>query len=98
MNLDEYSWTVSDWVKEKLAERGISLGEVEEAVYNSMPPYLIETRKEHKTRPATRWFISQTANERLLKVAFILYEEQRLAVIKTAYEPEDYEVANYEEY
>src|SRR4051812_4188315 len=98
MNLDDFSWVASSWVKEKLAMRNISFEEVEEAAFNASPPYAIENRMGHLTDPLSRWFIAPTVEGRLLKVVFIPYVEKRIVVVKTAYEPDENEVTYYEQY
>lgn len=98
MDLSEYTWVASTWVQEKIKERGITVSEIEEAVCNSEPPYRIEVRAQHKTTPPTRWFIAPTFEDRLLKVYFMLVEEEKLAIIKTAFEPAESEIQEYESY
>ncbi len=99
MELENYDWVVSDWVREKLAKfHEITMLEIEEAIANSKPPYAIESRAAHRTKPPTFWFIASTMGDRLLKVAFVLDAKQHVARIKTAYDPEQWEIDEYESY
>jgi hypothetical protein len=74
----------------------VSQMEVEEAIFNSARPYLVERRPRHRTTPPSIWFLAPTAEGRLLKVIFRPYFEFELIHVKSAYEPEDYEIAFYQ--
>ena len=78
-------------------------------VHNVQPPHvaqaflnrqgtknLIDTRPEHATVPPTLWFLGKDVNERLLKVVFMYFPAEDVAVIKTCYEPNQTEIEIYE--
>ena len=60
-------------VRDKLRDtHDVDWTEVEEAFFTSVPPYLLDVRPQHKTKPPTQYFIAETFDERLLKVCFTL--------------------------
>ena len=72
----------SDEIKYKLkAKHDVDFMEVEEAFSNFAGFMMIDDRAQHKTRPSTVWFLSETYDGRLLKVVMIPYEEKQLAVL-----------------
>ena len=92
MQLEDYAVEVSTWVVEKLALRGISLLEVEEAICNFSGKVKEQKKPPHKTIPPTYYIISETFDGKILKIAFILNEEMKVMAIKTAYEPSEEEL------
>ncbi|WP_041389863.1 ADP-ribosyl-[dinitrogen reductase] hydrolase [Polaromonas sp. JS666] len=73
-------------VLEKLREKhNVSLREVEQCFENKCGLYLEDDREEHRTDPATLWFVAPTNRGRPLKVIFIFIDGT--VHIKTAYEP-----------
>lgn len=93
MELEDYDFVITPWVEQKLAIHQVTIVEVEEALANS-GVILQETRPQHKTIPPTYWFIANTFDQRPIKVVFIL--KGLSMVLKTAYEPDQAEVAYYE--
>jgi uncharacterized DUF497 family protein len=90
--------SISNLVIKKLIEKhSVTREEVEECFYNRIKGLLEDVREEHKTKPATMWFIAETNEGRLLKVVFIELPNETYE-IKTAYEPNDKEVKIYEKY
>ena len=80
-------------ITEKIeSEHGVSLVEVEEAFNNFVGYPIVDDRAINKTKPATVWCLSETFDGRLLKLVFIPYPERQIAVLRTAYEPDDSEV------
>lgn len=88
---------VSRLVGTKIREKhGVEVAEVEEAFFLLGNGYLIkDSRAKNKTNPATVWFISETLAGRLLKVVIIPFFNEDYAVLRTAYEPDDEEIAYY---
>jgi hypothetical protein len=80
-------------VKKKLREKhSVSFTEVEEAFHNFSGHTLEDLRAQHKSKPTTVWCLSETYSGRLLKLVFIPFVNEQLAVLRTAYEPDDNEV------
>jgi hypothetical protein len=92
MRLEDYVIEVSTWVIEKLALRGISLLEVEEAICNFSGKVKEQRKPPHKTIPPTYFIISETFDGKILKIAFILDQSMKVMTIKTAYEPSEEEL------
>ena len=87
---------ISASVKEKLQEKhGVNISEVEECFLNRCKGFLEDTREKNKTNPPTQWFIAETDYGRNLKVVFVRYPNGNIA-LKTAYEPNNTEVAIYD--
>lgn len=88
----------SDAVIKKLTEiHNVTSDEVEQCFYNRLKGLLEDTGEQHKTDPATMWFIAETDEGRSLKVVFIELPSETYE-IKTAYEPNADEVRIYEKY
>lgn len=88
---------VSPAVRQKLREKhDVEVREVEQAFENLCGLYLEDDREDHKTDPATLWFIAPTNRGRLLKVIFIFIEGK--VHIKSAFEPHDQAIAIYDRY
>jgi len=89
MNLAKLVMSVQ--IERKLLERhNVTKAEVFEAFQNrTIGRYFADTRPEHQTVPASRWFISSTSTGRQLKIIFIAYVEDGMLVIKSAYDPSE---------
>lgn len=89
---------VSRLVATKIQDKhGVEVAEAEEAFFLLGNGCLIKDRRaRNKTNPATVWFISETLAGRLLKVVIIPFFNEGFAVLRTAYEPDDEEIAFYE--
>lgn len=75
-------------ILQKLEERhGVCRREVEQCFDNRYGNYLEDTREEHKTDPATKWFVSPTNRNRMLKVIFVFNHGN--VFIKSAYDATD---------
>ena len=88
---------ISKEVTQKLKEKHkVSPHEIVECFVNRECGYLEDTREQHRTDPATQWFISENNYGRKLKVVFIhLGSDIR---IRTAFEPNDTESYIYWKY
>lgn len=88
---------ISQAVEQKLLEKhGVTIQEVIECFQNRDAGFLEDSREEHKTEPATLWFIAETDRGRNLKVCFVYYADTADTVIKTAYPPNRIEIGIYE--
>jgi len=95
----------SDDVKRKLSEKHqVSEDEVRQCFENRDGDYIKDPREEHQTDPPTHWFVSETNKRRRLKVCFVARKiktesghEVRVD-IKTAYPPDEIEIAIYERF
>jgi hypothetical protein len=67
--------------------------EVEQCFVNRESPAIEDTREQHKTDPATLWFIAETDARRELKVVFL--QRDSGIYIRSAYDPNDDEKAFY---
>lgn len=98
MDILPYSFKVSKHVAEKLNKKHkVTIAEVWECFLNRTQGLLEDTRCDHRTEPATLWFIAETDNGRSLKIVFIELVDGTYE-IKTAYEPNNNEVKIYERY
>ena len=80
-------------VKEKMERfHNVSFIEVEEAFFLHRGKEIEDARAQHKTNPPTTWFVAETFDGRLLKVVIINYFDDEVAVLRTAYEPSEFEV------
>ncbi len=96
--MDDYQIVATSRVIEKiLLFHKIDILEVEEAFNEWVGRPLIDTRTQHKTMPPTVWFCSATLDGRILKIVGIPLKESKEFVLKSAYEPEDWEIDLYEE-
>lgn len=85
----------SDDTLEKLrTKHGVERHEVIECFENRTKKALIDDREQHRTDPATEWFISETDAGRRLKVVYIR-ASATISVIRTAYEPSEDEERIY---
>jgi hypothetical protein len=75
----------------------VTIDEVEECFLNQTKEFLEDARVDHLTIPPTRWFISETDRERVLKIVFVEHPGE-LFQLKTAYEPNSEEEKIYDKY
>lgn len=88
---------VSDAVKTKLQKKHqVTLREVEHCFANREGRLLYDNRALTKTNPPTLWFIAQTNQNRKLKIVYI--QKGLQVILKTAYEPNEEELAIYERF
>ncbi len=88
---------VSEAVKVKLQKKHqVTLREVEHCFMNREGRLLYDNRALTKTNPPTLWFIARTNQNRKLKIAYIQKGSQ--VILKTAYEPNEVELAIYERF
>jgi len=73
----------------KLSVLGISLLDIEEAIFWLDCPPIEEKRQRHRTKPPTVWFVAPTSEDRLLFVAGIWDEEEEAFIIRTARDATD---------
>jgi len=88
---------VSAAIETKLHKKHqVSIKEVEQCFYNRDGKLLYDTRAKTKTIPPTLWFIALTNKNRKLKIVYI--QKGLQLILKTAYEPNDVELALYERF
>lgn len=86
---------ISPEILEKIQNRhSVSRREVEQCFENKIGSYLVDDREEHRTDPATLWFVAPTNQDRLLKVIFVYLDGN--VHIKSAYEPSEAVVNLYD--
>ena len=87
---------ISQRVLDKLAGKTppVTTKEVQECFENLRGSFLEDTREVHRTDPPSQWFVAETNHRRLLKVVF-MFKDQTF-VIKSAFEPNDQEIALYD--
>jgi len=92
------NFMISTRIKEKLLGKTPPVREEElvQCFSNHSGKFLIDTREDHKTDPATLWFIAETNAGRKLKVVFVPMEDS--IHIKSAYEPEPAALRIYNKY
>ena len=84
---------ISETIRAKLAgEHDIGVPEVHQCFTNRTGELLLDTREQHKTDPATLWFVAPTNRGRLLKVCFVPDGDYFL---RTCYEADETELALY---
>ena len=89
---------ISARIESKLSEKHppVTVLEVEEAFFLFDGKMILDTREQHKTYPPSLWFLSETMDGRLLKLVIMIFKEEQKAVLKTAYEPDQEEIEQYE--
>lgn len=88
---------VSEAVKSKLQKKHqVTLREVEHCFINREGRLLYDDRALTKTNPPTLWFIALTNQNRKLKIVYI--QKGLQVILKTAYEPNEQELAIYERF
>ncbi len=92
----EINLIISPSVRKKLREKhNVTEDEIKECFLNKDANYghLEDTRADHKTDPATMWFISETHREKRLKIVWMNTEDG--VVIKSAFPPNEVEERIY---
>lgn len=94
---------ITEKTREKLQKKhGVGPAEVLQCFKNrdASRKILFDTREEHKTDPATCWFLAKTNTGRLLKICFIPPHPGNAGAveIKTAFEPNEQEIRIYEKH
>lgn len=79
-------------------KHGVAIEEAEEAWRNCEGPWLIDDREKNRTQPPTVWALAWTNRGRLLKIVVIPQKAKGIAVLRTAYEPDEVEIILYESY
>lgn len=88
---------ISEAMRAKLASKHVVLeNEVAECFANRVGDYLVDDREEHKTDPATLWFVAETDRGRKLKICFI--PRNKDLFIRTAYDANEDEIRIYNKY
>jgi hypothetical protein len=77
---------VSPSIEEKLNKKKppVSIKEVEQCFINRVGGLLEDTREEHKTTPATFWFVAPTNQNRALKIMYV--QDGGEIYLKSAYD------------
>ena len=80
-------------VEQKLKKKhGVDPHEVHE-VWNKYDGItLVDTREQHRSNPATEWFVAETVSYRKLKVIFIPVEDLGYAILRSCYEANQKEI------
>jgi hypothetical protein len=88
---------VSDAIEQKILEfHKVTVIEAEEAFSSFNGKMLEDDRAKHRTKPPTYWFLSETYDGRLLKLVMKILWDDKIAFLRTAYEPSDEEINYYE--
>jgi hypothetical protein len=87
---------ISAAVREKLEvkHKGVSKAEIVQCFENRCGIYVVDDREDHRTDPATLWFVAETNAQRALKIV-LMYIDGNVH-IKSAYEPNQDEIDLYE--
>ena len=76
---------VSPSIREKLiVKHNVKEGEVHECFFNRVGPYVEDDEEDHRTDPASYWFLAETNRGRILKVVFV--KKDGNVYLKTAFE------------
>jgi len=87
---------ISGDVKKKLRDKhDVGLEQVQACFDNRDRAYFFDTREEHQTDPATRWFIAEYELGKSLKVCFMYFAQDRRIEVKIAYPPNQSEIEIY---
>ncbi len=103
---DKMKLNISTKVKNKLHEKhGVNEEKILQCFSSREKGYLEDIREDHKTDPATLWFIAETDYGEKLKIVFIFEEISdeegnmtKVVTIKTAYAPNSNETYIYEKH
>lgn len=88
---------ISADILQKLSKKHkVSPEEVEQCFLNRRGKLLEDTREDHKTNPATQWFVAETDKRRKLKIVFMILDGE--IHLKSAYEPTDDSFRIYKKY
>lgn len=95
---EDYLVYLREAIETKLTQKDppVTVIEIEEALCNMEGRPIIDNREGNRTVPPTVWFISETYEGRVLKVVGIFQPSEKIFVVKTAYEPDQMEIDNYE--
>ncbi len=87
---------ISTAIRVKLdVKHNVTENEIQQCFFNQEGSSLEDDREEHKTDPATFWFVAETNQCRILKVIFVLKDGN--IHIKSAYEASAKDIAIYTE-
>ncbi|RVT49659.1 ADP-ribosyl-(dinitrogen reductase) hydrolase [Rubrivivax albus] len=87
---------ISPRVREKLkTKHNVTEAQVVQCFANRCGGDLLDRRPQHQTNPPTRWFISETDYGIKLKVCFVYDPTTKLVEIKSAFPPNEDEIAIY---
>jgi hypothetical protein len=90
---------ISSAVKRKLfAKHSVTEEEILECFNNRDGNLLTDSREEHRTNPATQWFIADTDKGRTLKVIFIIHQDSGRVTIKSSFSPSATVIELYEKF
>lgn len=88
---------ISAGIADKLREKhGVTEREVEQCFENLCGELLMDSREEHRTDPATKWFIAPTNKNRLLKVCYVPRDGNQY--VRTCYPPNEDELRIYRKF
>jgi hypothetical protein len=82
-------------IQAKIAVLGLSLLDIEEALFALTAPPIEDRRPVHRTSPPTVWFVSATSDDRTLFVAGIWDEEMEAFIVRTARDATDEDIARW---
>jgi hypothetical protein len=74
----------------------VSEDEIAECFANRCGVNLLDEREDNQTDPPTLWFVAETNSGRLLKIVYVF--KNGTHYLKTAYDPNEIEIAIYEKY
>jgi hypothetical protein len=78
---------ISPTIQDKLTNKHqVTRKEVEQCFTNRTGGIFLDDREDHKTDPATLWFVAPTHQGRLLKVIFVFDPKSRKFYLKSAYD------------
>lgn len=90
---------ISPKVREKLrTKHNVTEAMIVQCFANRSGRDLFDTRAAHITDPLTRWFIAETDYGVNLKVCYIFDPNTKIVDIKTAFPPNDVELAIYKKH
>jgi hypothetical protein len=85
---------ISSQVEAKIRKKhGLERSNVEQCFSNIEGGFLIDTREDHKTDPATQWFVAEDNMGRIIKVVFIFSDEK--IYLKSAFVANEDEIYIY---
>ena len=90
--------SVSSGIRAKLGRKvpPVDEDEIAQCFANKCGVNLIDDREDNQTDPPTLWFIAETDRGRLLKIVYVF--RNGLCHLKTAYDPNQQEIAIYEKF
>lgn len=88
---------IHNGVFEKLkTKHGVTEAEIRQCFLNRKGRLLVDNRVLTRTNPSTLWFIAETNKQKSLKIVYVQDGDQ--VFIKTAYPPNEIELAIYLKY